>query len=190
MGGRRPNLVLSMRRGVAYVDVSTEKYPTAVTAVEARDLHLVLDGGPRWVAAKCKKNSDRLYAVRTVGGRKGKRQMLHRVILGLSSPKVQGDHRNGEGLDNRRKNLRRASHAENCRNGARRRNGTSKFRGVSWDKERQKWIGSIRRPDGNGRKHLGRFDKERDAALAYDKEAARRYGEFARLNFPKVKHGK
>ena len=93
-----------------------------------------------------------------------------------------GDHKNGDTLDNRRENLRECSAAENARNSSSQNGSTSRYRGVSWDSSRSRWIVSLQ-TNGSTR-HVGRFFDERDAAAAYDAAASVAYGEFARLNFP------
>ena len=62
--------------------------------------------------------------------------------------------------------------------------GTSRYKGVCWDKKRCKWKAQI--AIHGERKQLGRFDNEVDAALAYDKFASENFGEFAKTNFPIV----
>jgi hypothetical protein len=93
------------------------------------------------------------------------------------------DHRNNDGLDNRRDNLRLATRSQNMYNKLKTKSKTSsRFIGVSFDKSRRKWEARIYY---QGRKiWLGRFDSEIDAALAYDEAARKYHGEFARLNFP------
>lgn len=89
------------------------------------------------------------------------------------------DHINGNTRDNRRTNLRPCTLQQNAVNSAS-KPGTSKFKGVSWDSSRSRWISSIQI---NGRTHhLGRFSSELDAARAYDKRAQEVHGAFARLN--------
>lgn len=106
---------------------------------------------------------------------------MHRYILGLQSGDgLVIDHINGDGLDNRRCNLRLATHAENLRNQRTQIKSKSGLKGVT--ASGGKWRVSIKI---NGRtKHVGIFDDPKDAGLAYDKAALSAYGEFARLNFP------
>jgi hypothetical protein len=77
-------------------------------------------------------------------------------------------------------NLRKASKSQNAMN-MKTRYGTSKFKGVRWQKRDKKWEARIR---NNGKlKFLGYFDDEEEATRAYDEEARKIFGGFARLNF-------
>jgi hypothetical protein len=104
---------------------------------------------------------------------------MHTLITGWSYV----DHRNGNGLDNRRSNLRQASDRQNAQNRGRRSDNTSGFKGVSWDDQQQAWSASI--CVDSVQRRLGRFSSREEAALAYDAAAIQHFGEFARLNFPK-----
>lgn len=104
--------------------------------------------------------------------------LMHRDVLGAKSGQIV-DHINGDPLDNRRQNLRFATHSQNCMNAAAIRK-TSDFRGVSWHSCRKKWRAVIKR-DGRA-KHIGYFASETQAAAAYDRAAAVMHGEFARTN--------
>lgn len=112
------------------------------------------------------------------------RILLHRLIIG-AGPEEIVDHINGDPLDNRTSNLRISSHSQNSANrGAdRRRLGTSSiYKGVSWSKGKGKWVAYLHH---QGRtRYLGYFLNERDAAIAYDREAIQVWGDFARLNIP------
>lgn len=104
---------------------------------------------------------------------------MHRVILErkLNRPLLRNeecDHRDGNRLDNRRCNLRLATHQQNQQNQKRRGDNTSGFRGVSFDRSRNKWAAEIQ-----GR-FLGRFDTPDAAARVYETAAGRVYGEFRR----------
>ena len=123
-------------------------------------------------------HNGKLYAYTTV--------YMHNLIA-ETPPGSETDHENGDGLDNRRSNLRHATSSQNRANMWKPRRPdnsehTSVFKGVNWDKTRSKWAAKIK---VNGRaKNLGRHDVEADAARAYDAAALTAWGEFARLNFP------
>ncbi len=108
-----------------------------------------------------------------------KTTLLHRVILGASSQEFV-DHRNRDGLDNRRDNLRVATKAQNNRN-SRARN-QSGVKGASYDKSRQLWRSTI--TFGGKQIWLGYFSDAESAGRAYDRAAREYFGEFARLNHP------
>lgn len=91
------------------------------------------------------------------------------------------DHVNGDTLDNRKENLRAASKKTNAQNMKPNANTTSKYKGVCWDKFRNKWRASIK--VNNRQCHIGRFNLEEEAAKAYDIKAKEHFGEFARTNF-------
>ncbi len=99
------------------------------------------------------------YAVRWKNGRT---VYLHREIVGLEAGDgFEVDHINRDRLDNRRENLRVTVRAENGQN-LPSQEGSSRFRGVAFDKRRGKWTAQVK---VNGRKHyLGGFDTEEEAA--------------------------
>jgi hypothetical protein len=112
-----------------------------------------------------------------------KTMYLHREIM--QAPKgLLVDHKNNDGLDNRRANLRLATHSQNGCNRPRKKNGSSRFKGVIFLKDRKRWSARLKK---NG-KHifLGNFKNEIDAARVYDEAAKQYHGEFACLNFPKL----
>jgi len=114
-------------------------------------------------------------------GNKKKRVFMHRLIT--NAPKgLFIDHIDGNGLNNRRCNLRLCTPAQNAQNSRPRCNGSSKYKGVFWNKTNKKWTATIHK--GENRRYLGGFDDEIEAALAYDRKAAELFGEFAYLNFP------
>lgn len=108
---------------------------------------------------------------------------LHRYIM--RPPKgLQVDHINGNGLDCRKSNMRVATRSQNCSNRGKHSGGqTSVYKGVR--KVNRRWGAQI----GKSGKHLhlGYFDTEIEAALAYDRAAVDLHGDFASLNFPEVK---
>lgn len=113
------------------------------------------------------------YARTTIAaGDKTKTVLMHRLILGVS-PDQLVDHINGDGLDNRRQNLRIATATQNARNAAAR--GGSGYVGVR--RLGKKWAAFIA-PDGR-EIFLGQWDDKEVASAAYAAAAKRVYGEFA-----------
>lgn len=109
--------------------------------------------------------------------------MMHRVILGLSqTDPIHVDHRNGNGLDNRKANLRTASRSQNLSNRGRERDNKSGYKGITQTYTRRGepcgWQVRCKHT------YIGHFKTAEEAALAYDVAARKIYGEFARCNFP------
>lgn len=133
----------------------------------------------KWSATKTKSN---VYAIRKVqkpgGGTTS--QLLHRFILGVTDRKIDVDHKDHNGLNCQRHNLRKCVRGENDGN-RRKTRGASKFKGVSWDSSRARWRACIRIEKTV---HLGYFADEVQAALAYDDAARSRFGVMANCNFP------
>jgi hypothetical protein len=132
----------------------------------------------KWCANKIK---GRFYAVRNSRKSEGKRRtiLMHCVIMG----KKHIDHKDGDGLNNKRQNLRPSTHSENAANRGKNRNNTSGFKGVYFCKPLQKWRARIKY--GNQKEtHLGYFLTVTDAAVAYDAAAKQYHGQFANVNFP------
>lgn len=119
------------------------------------------------------------YAIRSVQ-RDGRwtTSSMHREILPAAGLEV--DHSNGNPLDNRRMNLRVATSGQNKANTRRSRRNTSGFKGVSWAKERNKWLARL--TINSHRIHIGYFETAEAASKAYDAKAVEVFGPFARLN--------
>lgn len=145
-----------------YAIVDAEDYPQLTKYKWCATEH-----GPTWYAQTLRRDGVPLS--------------MHRLITG--APKgLFVDHRDHNGLNNRRSNLRLCTHAENSRNTRPAWGKSSRYKGVSWDKNRSRYQANIRY---NGKLiRIGRFKSEIAAAKAYDKKAFELFGEFAYLNFP------
>jgi len=122
-----------------------------------------------WCAFKGRKT---FYAYRKVNGVS---ILMHRVILDAKTGK-EVDHKDRDGLNNQRNNIRLCVHKENQRNREAQRNSKSGHKGVSWDKSRNKWTAHIMR------KNIGRYLAVGAAIKAYNAAAKEIFGEFAYLN--------
>jgi hypothetical protein len=102
---------------------------------------------------------------------------LHRLLLN-AKPNEFVDHINGNPLDNRRSNLRIVTRSQNIANSKVRKDSTSGYKGISWNKSLKKWMSYI---DSNKKRiHLGYYNNIADASVAR-KEAERTYhGQYAR----------
>jgi len=132
----------------------------------------------RWF---CNRRPHTSYAIRNAGeGKERKKVLMHREIM--ETPRhLVCDHRNRNGLDNRKQNLRNCTKQENGMNRLGQKNGTSRYKGVCRHKRMKKWVACIK---ANGQKrHLGYFVSEVSAAKAYDEAARKYHREFASLNF-------
>lgn len=131
-----------------------------------------------WCASEQKR---RVYAVRGARHPSGVGRTvipMHGFLTGWAFV----DHINGDGLDNRRANLRPATKSQNTMNSPLRLDSTSGFRGVSFTPQTGRWRAVIK--VNYKRLHIGYFDEPEDAARAFDAAARIHHGEFARLNFP------
>lgn len=136
----------------------TTKLPKDVL-VDEQDLPLVLSYNKWWVS----KRGDVITQSEKTVNRKRIRTTyrLHRIIMGVTDPKQEVDHRNFNKLDNRRSNLRICSHAQNGRNLPLKKNNTSGFSGIIWDKRKKKWVTRIKVLYKNI--HLGGFEDIEEA---------------------------
>ena len=107
----------------------------------------------------------------------GSRKIMHRIIM--NTPKgMDTDHINGNGLDNRKCNLRVCSRSQHHYN---RTPKKGKYKGVNMGGRGRKWQARIT-VEGK-RISLGYYKRQEDAARAYDIVARKYFGEFARTNF-------
>lgn len=156
--------------------LSSGRYPQMFTQVDDEDYKFLNQW--KWHAGKKNQKGDFFFVKRnaTVNGKIGC-VIMARLIMGLTDKSQFIDHKDGDSLNNQRSNLRIATRRQNCVN--RRPSGRSKYLGVSFC--HKKWEAAIQSIT-RSKIYLGRFEKEEDAAIAYNKAAIEIHGEFARLN--------
>ena len=157
------------------VPLHGKKAAGRVALIDDEDYELV--SRYRW-NLRHKPRSTNFYAQANISRAVGRGTIkMHCLIMG--QPGI--DHRNGNGLDNRRSNLRAATPGQNNANSRPRSNCTSPYKGVYWNADRGKWQAQI--SVGGRSTNLGRFASEEEAARAYDAAAIAAWGEYARPNF-------
>ena len=138
----------------------------------------------KWYAHKDR--CGRYYALRGVWDIKIQNSItipMHRQILGLNyKDGKESDHKDRNGLNNQRYNLRICTKAENLRNSIKKgHNCSSKYKGVDWREKKEKWRARIH---CNRKTYfLGYYESEVKAARVYDKAAIELFGEYAKTNF-------
>lgn len=107
------------------------------------------------------------------GKNRSKSIQMHRMIMGVTNPKIQVDHIDGNGLNNQRYNLRIVTNQQNSFRSRKsfKKVYSSKYKGVCFDKSREKWTAKIKL--GNKHTYLGRYETEIEAAQAYNVAAIR-----------------
>lgn len=161
------------------IPLNSRKHPGHYALIDERDAELVAPFPWRIL-----KRGNRSYAMShtPIGEGRYRAVQMHRLIMDAPVG-TDVDHINGDGLDNRRENLRFCNDSLNAANRAIRPGGSSRYRGVAWHARCGKWQASIKVHDKNH--YLGVFQSEEAAAYAYDNAAREYFGEFARLNFPR-----
>jgi hypothetical protein len=133
--------------------------------------------GHKWYAVRHRHGGiSTVYAYTRPNGKYGKQVGMHSMLVPHS------DHRNHDGLDNQRHNLREATQSQNRMNTRKTVSPTSsQYKGVCWHKKALKWMAYIK--INHKMKYLGLFVDEIEAAKAYDEAAKQIFGTFAYLNF-------
>jgi hypothetical protein len=155
-----PSFLIEIEGSTARVPLgSKEGKIVAWAIIDVEDLALV--SGRRWTLRR----SDGAPGYAVSG-----RVRMHRVIMGINDPKREVDHFDGDGLNNRRLNLRILDHARNGQNQIRRHRPPD-MRNVAWDKRGQQW--TVRVALRGAVHHIGRF-RDLDEAKRAASEARRR----------------
>lgn len=158
------------------IEIHSKTFGEFIVFIDDEDYDLVSNYG--WYIRKVGNN---FYAYAHKPGGLKKIQM-HRLIMGITDSNIFIDHKDRDGLNNQKSNLRIVDKSKNAANSYKRRNCTSpKYKGVSWSKVAKKWHGYINKE--NKRHYLGLFESEKEAAIAYNKKAIELFGEFAALNY-------
>jgi len=131
------------------------------------DTHLLNIKKPGWHFHKARKTNGYVAKMINNFDNKGKRKLvyLHHAIMGISNKKLEIDHINGNGLDNRRENLRFVTIRINQQNQYRHRGANKKSPGTVYIRRRNKWKSSIKIMGKI--MHLGYFNTEQEAADKY-----------------------
>ena len=179
----------ALRKGTRRIFRPPERFDDRIEIPLTQGYRAVVDlDCPEWILAMSwqpKRVGPAVYAVNS------SRHKLHRAVMGLASgdPRLV-DHVDRDTLNDRRGNLRICTQQQNLANRVGNHVATSRYRGVSWDKDREKWKANVAWRDDQKKRRmqfLGRFDDEIEAAHAYDAAARQVFDpEFFRPNFPVV----
>ena len=148
-----------------------------VAIVDDEDYERIIGVG-RWTVA-VRRNSIYAQNRKKTSGRT-RTIYMHRFILNITDPKIEVDHRDHDGLNNRRYNIRESTRRQNAQNMMKMRHNTSGYKGVRLT--RGSWDGRVSTEPGCIA--CGRFVTPEEAAHAVDYFAKLHNGDFAYLNFP------
>lgn len=156
---------------MAKIIVNSETYGEKVILIDDEDFEFI-NQWKWWIGKRC----GTFYAARSLHGPPRSIIYMHRLISGVTDRKIEIDHKDHNGLNNQRSNLRLSTKRQNgCNKHPR---GSSKYLGVSlWN---GRWRATIK--DNSKQIWLGFHKTEELAALAYNKAAEKIHGEFANLN--------
>jgi len=167
------------------IKLSSRKYPGYECIVDDEDFEAL--SKYNWHPQILPKNGT-IYAISTLNGTtiNGKKTTyrMHRFVMQLHGHSIESkliDHKDLNGLNNQKENIRICSHSQNGQNTKKCRvNKTAQYKGVCFKTGESKYYSTIHLNSKNI--HLGSFDNEEDAARAYNNKAIELYGDFACLN--------
>jgi AP2 domain/HNH endonuclease len=169
MSKNAPKRPIRIEGDVAYVPLS-RGYEAVIDAVDVPLIEAL-----RWRVHVGKRTAYALHS----GPRPARCNIFMHRLLMREPDGLRVDHKDGNGLNNRKDNLRPATDQQNSFNSRIPSNNTSGFKGVSWHKRDHKWRARI--TFGGKRRHLGDFNTPEDAHKAYAKASAELHGEFGRV---------
>ena len=159
-----------------------------VAFVDDEDYEMLVNYG-KWHALRYNKAyyaTTNINVIKPDGSNGRKLIKMHRLLTNATNPKIYVDHRDRNGLNNQKSNLRLVSNlSENAVNRTKRTGTTSIYTGVYWLSSRKRWTVQVRYK-GVTYKKSG-FKNEDDAALHYNDIASSIYGSFVNLNILKQK---
>jgi hypothetical protein len=178
---------------VAFIELTRD----CKVEVDDEDYHFLV-GLKKWYASKCGKS---IYAEKRLSDKQmfelnnyleknnknivlKKILLMHRLIMD-AGPGTFVDHIDGNGLNNKKENLRFCSKSQNSQNKSKKTNSYSVYKGVFKLKQKnlkKTWRAYIFDSDVKKRITIGYYETEQDAAIAYNQKAIELYGEFAKLN--------
>ena len=124
-----------------------------------------------------KNNCVQRFHIRLKGGSQKSISLASEIMHQLEQ---MFDHKDRDGLNNQKYNLRPCNQSQNMMNRTKTKNCSSIYKGVCWSKLMRKWHARIKI---NGKViHLGYFTDEKVAAIAYNNKAVELFKEFANLN--------
>jgi hypothetical protein len=151
--------------------IESEKYGNQVVLIDDEDAALISR-----LSIGLSKSPHTFYVWYSKGPERG---AIHRLIMG--KPKgMLVDHKNGNGLDNRKQNLRVSTRQQNAFNRHAHISKITKFKGIKWSTTRKMWSAQITVSGKNT--HGGEFFCEVNAAIAYNELAKKHHGDFCKLN--------
>lgn len=159
------------------IEIKSKKYGIHHLLVDDEDFEKV--NKYKW---HIDKSRNKIYATTAIYNNKVLTNVrVYRIILGDSYKLI--DHKDGNGLNNQKSNLRPCTHAQNMYNSGPKSNNTSGYKGVYYSKTRRGTKKYIAQIGINGKmKFIGCFYNPVDAAIAYNRVASELHGEFANLN--------
>lgn len=151
--------------------ISSKVHGANTVLIDRKDYHLISDY--RWSLIKRERT---FYATARINGVP---VLMHRLILDATESNLDVDHRDGNGLNNTRANLRLATRSQNASN-RRLSNKHGVYKGANWNKVIKRWVVKVCK---DRKVHYGGcFINEHDAAIAYNELAKKLHGEFALVN--------